>query len=140
MSGVWQVEAKKPISRPPMNAGVTTVMSLICPAVSHGSLVSSTSPSSSDSGGNALTKWRTPVAIALMWPGVPLRDWRIMFPALSNTPQARSSDSRTIVLKAVVTSVACCSSRIDSRRLEASPTTSGSSATASLMPRPPRGR
>ena len=80
---------------------------------------------------------RAPVAIALMWPGVPLCDWPSMRPARSKTPQARSSDSRTIVLKAVRTSVACCSSRIEARRPAAIPTVTGSSVMRSPMIRLP---
>ena len=70
---------------------------------------------------------RAPVAIALMWPGVPLCDWPSIRPARSKTPHARSSDSRTIVENAVRTSVACCSSRIEARRPAAIPTVTGSS-------------
>src|SRR4051812_3475809 len=62
-----------------------------------------------------------------MWPGVPLCDWPSIRPARSNTPHARSSDSRTIVENAVLTSVACCSSRIEARRPAAIPTVTGSS-------------
>ena len=127
MSGAWQVDANQPIIRSPRNTGVTTVRSLIWPAVIHGSLVTSTSPGSSVSGGKAATTWRMPVAIALMWPGVPLCDWPSIRPARSNTPHARSSDSRTIVENAVRTSVACCSSRIEASRPAAIPTVTGSS-------------
>ena len=126
MSGAWQVEANMPITRSPRNTGVATVRSLIWPAVIHGSLVSSTSPGASDSGGKAATMCRAPVAIALMWPGVPLWDWPSIRPARSKTPHARSSDSRTIVENAVRTSVACCSSRIEASRPAAIPTVTGS--------------
>ncbi len=115
-----------PITRSPRNTGVATVRSLIWPAVIHGSLVSSTSPGASDSGGKAATMCRAPVAIALMWPGVPLWDWPSIRPARSKTPHARSSDSRTIVENAVRTSVACCSSRIEASRPAAIPTVTGS--------------
>ena len=84
-------------ARPPRKTGVTTVMSLIWPLVIHGSFVTSTSPGSSGSGGKAATKCRSPVAIALMCPGVPVSDCATIQPRASNTPQARSSDSRTIV-------------------------------------------
>src|SRR3954451_10802097 len=127
MSGAWQVDANRPIMRSPRKTGVTTVRSLIWPAVIHGSLVTRTSPGCSVSGGYASTMYFRPVAIALMWPGVPLWDWPSIRPARSNTPHARSSDSRTIVENAVLTSVACCSSRIEARRPAAIPTVTGSS-------------
>src|SRR3982074_330915 len=62
-------------------------------------------------------KWRIQVAMALMWPGVPVSDWATMLPAVSKTPQARSCDSRTTVEKAVRISAACCSLVTDSKRL-----------------------
>ena len=93
-------------------------MSLIWPAVCHGSFVISTSPGSSVSGGWASMKWRMPVAIVLMWPGVPVSDWAIMFALRSNTPHARSCDSRTTVEKAVRISVTCCSLTTDSSRFQ----------------------
>ena len=49
MSMAWHVLPKKPISRLSRKAGVTTEMSLSCPEVFHGSLVTSTSPSSRSS-------------------------------------------------------------------------------------------
>lgn len=45
MSTTWAVQAKEPMTRPPLNTGVTTVRSCRCPQVSHGSLVIRTSPS-----------------------------------------------------------------------------------------------
>src|SRR5216683_2069056 len=62
-------------------------------------------------------KWRIQVAMALMWPGVPVSDWATMLPAVSKTPQARSCDSRTTVEKAVRISAAFCSLVTDSSRL-----------------------
>src|SRR6266568_7601829 len=62
-------------------------------------------------------KWRIQVAMALIWPGVPVSDWATMLPAVSKTPQARSCDSRTTVEKAVRISAACCSLVTDSSRL-----------------------
>ena len=51
MSSMWQVLAKYATTRPSRKIGVTRVMSLIWPAVIHGSLVISTSPASSDASG-----------------------------------------------------------------------------------------
>ena len=72
-----------------LKTGVTTVMSLIWPAVIQGSLVIRTSPGRSVPSGYASKKWRTPVAMALMWPGVPVTDWAIIQPLVSKTPQAQ---------------------------------------------------
>ena len=74
MSALWHVLANRAVMRPLRKMGVVIVMSLIWPAVIHGSLVIKTSPGASFSGGNAVRKWRIEVAIALMWPGVPLTD------------------------------------------------------------------
>ncbi len=74
MSGEWQQLANQATSAPPRKTGVATVMSLTCPAVIHGSLVMSTSPSASAPGGYFATMWPIPVAMALMWPGVPPED------------------------------------------------------------------
>jgi hypothetical protein len=126
MSAAWHVFAKNASGRPSLNTGVTIVMSLIWPLVCHGSFVSSTSPARSVSGGYVVRKWRTPVAMALMWPGVPVSDCATMFPRESNTPHARSSDSRTTVENAVRISAACCSFTIDTSRLESTSTRIGS--------------
>ena len=40
-----------------------------------------------------------PVAMELMWPGVPVTAWAIILPRRSNTPADRSPDSRTIEVK-----------------------------------------
>ena len=102
-------------------------MSLIWPAVIHGSLVSSTSPGRQASrAGTTFRKWRTPVAIALMWPGVPVSDWATMLPRMSKTPQARSWDSRTMVLNAVRIRAACCSLHTESRRFQSTSRVIGS--------------
>jgi hypothetical protein len=99
-------EREQPSSR---NTGVATVMSLTCPAVIHGSLVSRTSP------GERLARegvdevphaGRHRVDVA----GRAAARLADHVPAVSKTPHARSSDSRTIVQNAVRTSVACCSS------------------------------
>src|SRR3954452_15329170 len=71
-------------------------------------------------------KCRMQVAMALMWPGVPVSDWAIMLPAVSNTPQARSCDSRTTVENAVRMSAACCSLVTDSSRLQSTSRAIGS--------------
>ena len=122
MSAAWHVFAKNAIGRPARKTGVTTVMSLIWPLVCHGSFVSSTSPGRSVSGGYAVRKCRTPVAIALMWPGVPVSDCATMKPRESKTPHARSSDSRTTVENAVRISAACCSFTIDTSRFASTST------------------
>src|ERR1051325_3204610 len=71
-------------------------------------------------------KWRIHVAIALMWPGVPVSDWATILPRVSKTPQARSCDSRTTVEKAVRMSAACCSLVTDSSRLHRTSSAIGS--------------
>src|SRR6266702_154902 len=52
-----------------------------------------------------------------MWPGVPVTACASIRPLASNTPAARSPDSRTMVLKAVRCSVWACSSTTAIRRL-----------------------
>src|SRR5687767_1643911 len=52
-----------------------------------------------------------------MWPGVPVTAWASMRPRASNTPAARSPDSRTMVLKAVRCSACAGSSTTAIRRL-----------------------
>src|SRR5688572_15824288 len=103
-------------------------MSLICPAVCHGSLVTRTSPASSLSGGNAARKCFIEVAMALIWPGVPLSDCAIMRPLVSNRPQAKSWLSRTIVLNAVRISASCCSFATDMKRFQITSNVTGSIA------------
>src|SRR5262245_729704 len=66
------------------------------------------------------------VAIALMCPGVPVIDWAIIRPRVSNMPQARSWLSRTIVLKAVRIRVSCCSFATASSRLQTTSSVTGS--------------
>src|SRR5690242_5257643 len=101
-------------------------MSLIWPAVCHGSLVISTSPDASFSGGNAAKKCFIDVAMALMWPGVPLNDCAIIRPRVSKRPHARSWLSRTIVLKAVRIRASCCSLATDMKRLQMTSNVTGS--------------
>ncbi len=103
---------------PSRKIGVVIVMSLICPAVCHGSLVISTSPGASLSGGNAARKCFIEVAMALICPGVPLSDCAIIRPLVSKSPQAKSWLSRTIVLNAVRMSVSCCSLATDMKRFQ----------------------
>src|SRR5262245_36251580 len=66
------------------------------------------------------------VAIALMCPGVPVIDWAIIQPWVSNMPQARSWLSRTIMLKAVRIRVSCCSLATASSRLQSTSKVTGS--------------
>ena len=107
-------------------------MSLICPAVCHGSLVIRTSPGASLSGGNAARKCFIDVAMALICPGVPLSDCAIIRPLVSNKPQAKSWLSRTIVLKAVRMSVSCCSLATDMKRFQITSSVTGSIALFSI--------
>src|SRR4051812_24332532 len=72
------------------------------------------------------------VAIELMWPGVPVTDCAIMFPAGSNTPADRSSDSRTIVVNDVRISAVACSLQIEIRRFQNTSSTIASSSGAAL--------
>src|SRR5262249_42372662 len=109
ISALWQVLANNATSLPLRKIGVVMVMSFIWPAVCQGSLVISTSPGARCSRGNAARKCLIDVAMALMWPGVPLIDCAIIRPLVSNMPQARSWLSRTMVLKAVRMSASCCS-------------------------------
>src|SRR3989440_2141328 len=127
ISGAWQVLAKYPITRASLNTGVSIVISLIWPAVCQGSFVISTSPGCSVSAGYAFKKCRTPVAMALMCPGVPVSDWAIIEPCVSKTPQARSCDSRTTVLKAIRINVTCCSFTTESKRFHSTSRVIGSS-------------
>ena len=128
MSALWQVLANSATSRPFLKTGVVMVMSLICPAVIHGSLVIRTSPGAIVSGGYAAKKWRMEVAMALMCPGVPLIDCAIMRPLGSNIPQAKSWLSRTMVLKAVRMSASCCSFATDKKRFQITSKLTGSIA------------
>src|SRR5262245_7051549 len=107
-------------------------MSLIWPAVIHGSLVMRTSPGASLSGGKAAKKCFIEVAIALMCPGVPLIDWPIIRPRVSKIPQARSWLSRTMVLNAVRISASCCSLATDRRRFQTTSSVTGSIALPSI--------
>src|SRR5258706_13823308 len=61
-----------------------------------------------------------------MWPGVPLIDCAIIRPLVSNTPQAKSWLSRTIVLKAVRMSASCCSLATESSRFQITSSATGS--------------
>ena len=74
ISALWQVLANNAAILPLRKIGVVIVISLICPAVCHGSLVINTSPGANLSGGNAARKCFIEVAMALIWPGVPLSD------------------------------------------------------------------
>src|SRR6266568_8765783 len=65
--------------------------------------------------------------MALMCPGVPVSDWAIIEPCVSKTPQARSCDSRTTVLKAVRINVTCCSFTTESKRFHSTSRVIGSS-------------
>src|SRR5688500_10113398 len=126
MSATWQVLAKRATHFPFRKTGVRMVMSLIWPAVIQGSFVSRTSPGDRLSGGYTFRKCRTPVAMALMWPGVPVSDCATMLPLTSKTPQARSWDSRTMVLNAVRIRAACCSLHTESRRFQSTSRVIGS--------------
>src|SRR5688572_20651025 len=132
ISALWQVLANNATNFPPRKIGVVIVMSLICPAVCHGSLVMRTSPASSLSGGNAARKCFIEVAMALIWPGVPLSDCAIIRPLVSNSPQAKSWLSRTIVLNAVRISVSCCSLATDMKRFQITSRVTGSIALFSI--------
>ena len=67
--------------RPSRKTGVATVMSFSWDAVFQGSLVTSTSPGRSVSIGEAgRGSGACPVAIELMWPGVPVTAWATMRP------------------------------------------------------------
>src|SRR5215210_478842 len=61
-----------------------------------------------------------------MCPGVPVSDCAIIWPRVSNTPQARSCDSRTTVLKAVRISAACCSLATERSRFQRTSSVTGS--------------
>src|SRR5215213_11293845 len=61
-----------------------------------------------------------------MCPGVPVSDCAIIWPRVSKTPQARSCDSRTTVLKAVRISAACCSLATERSRFQSTSSVTGS--------------
>src|SRR5690349_8597671 len=61
-----------------------------------------------------------------MCPGVPVSDCAIICPRVSKTPQARSCDSRTTVLKAVRISAACCSLATERSRFQRTSSVTGS--------------
>ena len=85
-----------------------------------------------------MRKWRTPVAMAFMCPGVPVIDWAIIQPLVSKTPQARSWVSRTMVLKAVRCKATCCSLTTESTLLHNTSMRTGSSnGLAFMLPPPP---
>src|SRR4029450_5667134 len=67
-----------------------------------------------------------------MCPGGPVSDWAIICPRVSKTPQARSCDSRTTVLKAVRISAACCSLATERSRFQRTSSVTGSRVVASL--------
>src|SRR4051812_15741186 len=69
-----------------------------------------------------------------MCPGVPVRDCAIIWPRVSKTPQARSCDSRTTVLKAVRISAACCSLATERSRFQRISRVTGSSACCAVIP------
>ena len=57
---------------------------------------------------------------------VPVSDWATIVPRVSNTPHARSCDSRTTVENAVRMSAACCSLVTDRSRLHSTSSAIGS--------------
>src|SRR5262249_7202142 len=59
--------------------------------------------------GKASRKWTMPVAIELMWPGVPVTAWATIRPRRSKTPAERSPDSRTMEVNDERMSAAACS-------------------------------
>src|SRR6266545_1035037 len=132
ISALWQVLANNATILPLRKIGVVIVISLIWPAVCHGSLVISTSPGANRSGGNAARKCFIEVAMALIWPGVPLSDWAIILPLVSNIPHARSWLSRTIVLKAVRMSASCCSLATERKRFQITSRATGSIVLVSM--------
>ena len=93
-------------------------MSFSWDAVFQGSLVTSTSPGRSVSTGKRSRKWIMPVAIELMWPGVPVTAWATMRPRRSKTPAERSPDSRTIDVKDDRMSAAACSLTVATSRFQ----------------------
>ena len=66
-------------------------------------------------------------------PGVPVSDCAIIWPRVSKTPQARSCDSRTTVLKAVRISAACCSLATERSRFQSTSSVTGSRVVVSLQ-------
>ena len=58
------------------------------------------------------------VAMALMWPGVPVTAWAIILPRASKTPADRSPASRTIEVKLVRISAAACSLTTETSRFQ----------------------
>ncbi|MCY1216723.1 hypothetical protein D9M72_286070 [compost metagenome] len=96
------------------------VMSKRWPVPFQGSLVSSTSPSRSNSGGKTFRKCLTDSAIAFTWPGVPVTACAIIRPSGRNTPADRSPASRVAVPNAERISTWACSSTTDSSRFQAS--------------------
>src|SRR3954447_1434362 len=70
-----------------------------------------------------------------MCPGVPVSDCAIICPRVSKTPQARSCDSRTTVLKAVRISAACCSLATERSRFQSTSRVTGSRVVAVIWSR-----
>src|SRR5579885_918037 len=110
---------------------------MIGPAERQGTRENRTKEGAREAGGEARRKCLTPVAMALMWPGVPVMDCASMRPCVSKTPQARSCDSRTMVLKAVRMRAICCSLTTASSRFQSTSRVTGSSARVSTAMLPP---
>ena len=137
------VEPKKAMTRSPLNTGTRTVTSRSWPAVLYGSLVMSTSPGTSESGGYSSRIEAAPMASELMWPGVPVTAWATMRARRSNTALARSPASRTIGLKAARWSALACSLTVAMRLCHSTSSSMGSNAvlTTRAAPAPcPAGR
>ena len=128
MSRAWAQEPKKATSSSPRKIGVITVMSLRWPALRQGSLVIITSPGFRVWAGKTARKLGMATAMLLIWPGVPEGAWAISTPWRSKTPAAQSSDSRTMVEKAVRTRAFICSVAVLIRRFQ-----STSSVTTSMV-------
>ena len=134
------VEPKKAMTRSPLNTGTSTVTSRSWPAVLYGSLVISTSPGTSESGGYSSRIEAAPMASELMCPGVPVTAWATMRARRSNTALARSPASRTIGLKAARWSALACSLTVAMRLCHSTSSSMGSNAVLTTRPLPARPR
>ena len=128
MSPTWPTVPVSATSVPLRNTGVTTAMSNRWPAQSHGSLVTSTSPGCSVSGGNFSSSAFTARGRVRLNTGMARGECASESPRASSRSQAKSCASETISEKAVRQIVCHISSTTVTRRLHMISSETGSAS------------
>ena len=117
MSLTWPTVPTRPTRRPSRNTGVTTAMSNRCPAQSHGSLVTSTSPGTSVSAGYFASSAFTARGRQRLNTGMARGECASGSPLASSSSQAKSCASEMISENAVRQTVSHISSTTVTSRL-----------------------